>query len=136
MIELENISKSFGTVKAVNDLSLHVEQGELFSFLGPNGAGKTTTIKMIVGLLKPDSGIIRINGTDISDDPVTAKQNIGYVPDFPFLYEKLTGREFLNLIGNLYGMPSEKIDYEIEFYRERLDIGDWLIIGLKATPMA
>ena len=126
MIELQHVSKSFGSLKAVDSISFKVEQGELFSFLGPNGAGKTTTIKMMVGLMTPDSGRILINGTDIAQDPVMAKKMIGYVPDAPFLYDKLTGEEFLNVIGNLYEMPLPEIANQIKSYREQLDMEAWL----------
>jgi len=126
MIELKHISKSFDSLKAVDSISFKVESGELFSFLGPNGAGKTTTIKMMVGLITPDSGSILINGTNISSDPRTAKKMIGYVPDSPFLYEKLTGEEFLNVIGNLYEMNLKDIGEKIPSYSEQLDMGEWL----------
>lgn len=126
MIELQQVSKSFGSLIAVDSISFKVDQGELFSFLGPNGAGKTTTIKMIVGLATPDSGSILINGTNVARDPRKAKKMIGYVPDAPFLYEKLTGEEFLNVIGNLYEMPLEEIANQVKSYREQLDMDTWL----------
>ncbi len=126
MIELQQISKSFGSLTAVDSISFKVEQGEIFSFLGPNGAGKTTTIKMIVGLMSPDSGSLLINGTNIVNDPRTAKKMIGYVPDAPFLYEKLTGKEFLNVIGNLYEMTLKDIAKGITSYCEQLDMDEWL----------
>jgi ABC-2 type transport system ATP-binding protein len=109
MIELINVSKSYnrGKVKAVDDLSLTVNAGEIFGFLGPNGAGKTTTIKMIVGLLKPDSGCVTIEGIDLSVDPLKAKQLTTYVPDYPAVYERLTGLEYLNFIGDVYGVHKE-----------------------------
>ena len=98
MIVLNNISKAYnkGTVKAVDDLSLTVNPGEIFGFLGPNGAGKTTTIKMMVGLLKSDSGSVKINGFNIAEEPLRVKESISYVPDNPEVYEKLTGLEYLN----------------------------------------
>ncbi|HKB03104.1 MAG TPA: ABC transporter ATP-binding protein [Gemmataceae bacterium] len=108
MIELTHVTKRYGTKPAVEDLSLHVGAGELFAFLGPNGAGKTTTIKMLCGLLFPTSGAVRVGGFDIQRDGDQARQLISYVPDQPFLYEKLTGREFLQFIADLYGMPRDR----------------------------
>ena len=126
MIELQHVSKSFGPLTAVDSITFKVEPGEIFSFLGPNGAGKTTTIKMIVGLMTPDSGSILIHGTNIVHDPRTAKKMIGYVPDAPFLYEKLTGEEFLNVIGNLYEMDLKEMRTKISMTSEQLDMGEWL----------
>ncbi|NOZ09174.1 MAG: ABC transporter ATP-binding protein [FCB group bacterium] len=126
MIEIHNLSKSFGNLKAVENLSLQVEDGSLLSFLGPNGAGKTTTIKMITGLMIPDSGRIILNGIDISKDPLAAKQITGYIPDAPNLYEKMTGREFLQLIGHLYRMKTGLIRSQIDFYVEKLQLMPWV----------
>lgn len=108
MIELKNVSKSYnkGTVKAVDSLDLSVRSGEIFGFLGPNGAGKTTTIKMMVGLLKPDSGTITINGHSILDEPLMAKASIGFVPDNPEVYEKMSGIEYLNFMADVYRVPA------------------------------
>jgi ABC-2 type transport system ATP-binding protein len=108
VIELIHVTKRYGTKPAVEDLSLHVGAGELFAFLGPNGAGKTTTIKMLCGLLFPTDGIVRVGGFDIQREGDQARQLISYVPDQPFLYEKLTGREFLQFIADLYGMPRDR----------------------------
>jgi ABC-2 type transport system ATP-binding protein len=105
MIELENVSKAYGFKTAVDGLSLRVEAGELFAFLGPNGAGKTTTIKLICGLLFPSSGTVKVGGYDIQSEGDRARRLLSYVPDQPFLYEKLTGREFLQFIADMYGMP-------------------------------
>lgn len=122
MIKLENLSKSYkkGSVKAVDDLNLEVRPGEIFGFLGPNGAGKTTTIKMIVGLLNPDSGKIIINGYDNQADPIKSKLNIGYVPDNPDIYEKLTGLEYLNFMADVYRVSKEdrvnRIDYFLDMF--------------------
>lgn len=104
MIKTLNLTKKFGKFTAVSHLNLEIEKGELFGFLGPNGAGKTTTIKMLVGLLKPSEGKVLIGGHDIEREPLRAKQIIGYIPDQPYLYRKLTGKEFLEFIANLYGM--------------------------------
>ncbi len=119
MIELRRVSKSYnrGRIKAVDDLSLMVPPGEIFGFLGPNGAGKTTTLKMIVGLLKPDAGAILVEGMDNSREALACKAVTTYVPDTPAVYERLTGLEYLNFIGDVYGVPKA----------ERLErIGKWL----------
>src|SRR6266702_8714315 len=107
MIELIQVSKRYGTKTAVEELSLHIERGELFAFLGPNGAGKTTTIKMICGLLFPSSGRIKVGGYDMRTEGDRARQLLSYVPDQPFLYEKLTGREFLQFIADMYGLDRD-----------------------------
>ena len=106
MIELINLTKRYRQVTAVDDLSLKVEPGEIYGFLGPNGAGKTTTIKMIAGTLLPTSGRIIINGQDLAKRPESAKQVVGFIPDRPFLYEKLSGLEFLRFMAGLYGVNS------------------------------
>lgn len=108
MIELKSVTKQYGTKLAVDNLSLTVPAGELFAFLGPNGAGKTTTIKMLTGLLFPTSGEVCVGGFDIVREGDQARQLISYVPDQPFLYEKLTGREFLQFIADLYGMSADR----------------------------
>src|SRR5215831_10967462 len=101
MIVCRGLTKSFGSLRAVDDLNLTVYSGELFGFLGPNGAGKTTSIKMMTGLLRPSGGTATIGGFDIQTEPLRAKAVLGYIPDNPFLYEKLTGREFLNFMADL-----------------------------------
>jgi ABC-2 type transport system ATP-binding protein len=107
MIHLDNVSKSYGTKVAVEGLTLTVPAGELFAFLGPNGAGKTTTIKMLCGLLFPTSGRVLVGGFDMQTQGDLARPLISYVPDMPYLYEKLTGREFLHFIAEMYGLPAE-----------------------------
>jgi ABC-2 type transport system ATP-binding protein len=109
VIQLTDVSKSYnrGKIKAVDSLTLTIEPGEIFGFLGPNGAGKTTTIKMIVGLLRPDNGNILVEGYNVTTDPLKAKQLTTYVPDYPAIYERLTGLEYLNFIGDVYGVPKE-----------------------------
>jgi ABC-2 type transport system ATP-binding protein len=109
MLSLRNVSKSYrkGEIKAVDDLNLDVPAGEIFGFLGPNGAGKTTTIKMVVGLLRPDTGTITIDGVDVGREPIEAKRRTGFCPDYPDLYDKLTGLEYLNFIGDVYGVPTD-----------------------------
>ncbi len=118
MISIKNVSKSYakGTVKAVDDISLEVKEGEIFGFIGPNGAGKTTTIKMITGILKPDTGSIAIAGHDIQKEPVQAKQCIGFVPDAHELYDRLTGMEYLKFIADVYGVEEAKRKENIEKY--------------------
>ncbi|MBZ2175868.1 ABC transporter ATP-binding protein [Schnuerera sp. xch1] len=118
MLKLQNISKTYskGKVKAVDDISLHINPGEIFGFLGPNGAGKTTTINMMVGLLKPDSGNIYIDGIDIWQNPVQAKKQISFVPDTPEIYDKLKGIEYLNFIADVYDIPKDVRQERMEKY--------------------
>jgi ABC-2 type transport system ATP-binding protein len=125
MIELINISKSFGKKQAVNDLSLTIGKGEFFGFLGPNGAGKTTTIKIMTGLIKPESGVTKICGIDVSKEPETAKMKLGYIPDTPYLYEKLTGREYLEFTGGLYNLSDDKLQSQIEWIFELFGMDGW-----------
>jgi len=106
-IRVDHLTKRFGTLAAVEDVSFTVGPGEIFGFLGPNGAGKTTTIRMLAGLLKPDAGEIRIRGRDFASDPISCKRVTGFIPDRPFLYEKLTGIEFLEFMASLYGVAPE-----------------------------
>ncbi|MFB3895134.1 MAG: ABC transporter ATP-binding protein [bacterium] len=113
MIEIRNLTKRFDRVVAVNDLNLTINQGEIFGFLGPNGAGKTTTIKIMTGLLRPTSGMVRIGGFDIMQDAIAAKQIIGYVPEDPFVYDKLSGREFLIFIGGLYSLEGKDLEAKV-----------------------
>lgn len=126
MIILDHLSKNFETTRAVNDLSLHVEKGELFCFLGPNGAGKTTSIKMMVGLMTPSSGSIKMGGFDIEKEAQQAKAIIGYVPDSAFLYQHLTGLELMTMVGQLYSMDNESIQREQNIISERLFMTEWL----------
>jgi ABC-2 type transport system ATP-binding protein len=126
MLQIKNIVKKFGSFTAVDAISIHVKQGELYGFLGQNGAGKTTTIKMIAGVYEPTSGSISINGIDISKKPVQAKLQIGYVPDQPYLYDKLTGREFLYFSGGLYNLDKKTISNKIDELVDTLNIESWL----------
>ena len=105
MVSIQGLTKRFGDVVAVDRLDLEVTKGEFFCFLGPNGAGKTTTIKMLTGLLHPTAGRAVLGGFDIQREPVETKALLGYIPDTPFLYEKLTGREFMRFVAGLYNMP-------------------------------
>jgi ABC-2 type transport system ATP-binding protein len=102
VIEIRNLTKRYGDFTAVEGLDLAVDRGEIFGFLGPNGAGKTTTIRILAGLSLPTTGDIRVDGIDVVADPVRAKAHVGYIPDRPYLYEKLTGRELLQFVSNLY----------------------------------
>ncbi len=126
LLKLQNISKTYskGTVKAVDNVNLDIKSGEIFGFLGPNGAGKTTTIKMIVGLLKPDSGKISINGIDILENPIEAKKQISYVPDSPEIYDKLKGIEYLNFIADIYEIPKDIRQERMEKYLEIFNLKD------------
>lgn len=126
MLKIENLTKSFGSFKAVDNISLSIESGDLFGFLGPNGAGKTTTIKIITGLYSLNSGNVIVDGIDISENHIEAKKRIGYIPDQPFLYEKLTGKEFLFFSGGLYKIPKQKLKNKIDELIEILNIGDWI----------
>jgi ABC-2 type transport system ATP-binding protein len=124
MLELKNLTKSYarGTVKAVDRLSLKVERGEIFGFIGPNGAGKTTTIKMLTGILTPDSGSISVGGRCMLTEPVEAKKMIGYVPDSHDVWDRLKGIEYLNFIGDVYGVPEKERRVRIEKYLAMFDI--------------
>jgi ABC-2 type transport system ATP-binding protein len=113
MIRVNQLSKKYGVKKAVDDVSFIVNAGEVFGYLGPNGAGKSTTIKILTGLLKPDSGSIIINGIDVLTDPVSAKKQFGYVPESGALYEKLTPFEYLQMIARLHKMPETSISHKI-----------------------
>ncbi len=109
MIQTRDLEKRYGKFQALHPLNIRVEPGEVFGFLGPNGAGKTTTIRLLSGILPPTAGAVIIDGVDMAADPVAAKGRIGYIPDRPYLYEKLTAREFLEFIGGLYGMDAGAI---------------------------
>lgn len=125
IISIQKVTKRFDKVIAVADLSLEIPRGEVFGFLGPNGAGKTTTIKMLVGLTRPTTGTIYIDGIDIQAEPEKAKLGIGYVPDNPFLYEKLTGREFLKFVGGLYRLDENEIAKRIEWLFDLFSVTEW-----------
>ena len=126
MLKIKNVSKSYskGNVKAVDNLNLNVERGEIFGFIGPNGAGKTTTIKMICGILPPDSGNILIDGYDINENPIAAKRAIGYVPDNHETYERLSGIEYLNFIADVYEVDPDVRNERMEKYLEMFSIAD------------
>ncbi len=123
MIEVINVTKTYsGTVKAVDNLSMTIEDGEIFGFLGPNGAGKTTTIKMITGILRPDSGNIRINGSDINETPLDAKMKFGFVPDDPNIFLRLKGIEYLNFMADMYDVPADERKKKIENLADRFEM--------------
>jgi len=126
MLKIQSISKAYnkGAVKAVDDVSLEVKSGEIFGFLGPNGAGKTTTIKMIVGLLKPDSGNISIDDVDNQKDSLITKKLISYVPDNPEVYDRLKGIEYLNFIADMYGVSKEERIERANKYLEIFELKD------------
>jgi ABC-2 type transport system ATP-binding protein len=105
MIEIDNLTKNFGSFRAVDGLSLKVEPGEIFGFLGPNGAGKTTTVKILSGIMRPTSGRVSVAGFDVGAHPIEAKRLMAYIPDEPFVYPKLTGWEFLRFMGDIYAVP-------------------------------
>jgi len=124
MIELKNVTKVFGPTVAVRNLSLHIPRGELFCFLGPNGAGKTTSIKMLCGLLRPTEGEVRIAGMPMHKDAVEVRRLMGYIPDTPFLYDRLTPVEFLEFTADLYGMPLDQARADIEASIEQFGLTD------------
>jgi len=122
LIETRSLVKRYGDKLAVNNVSLEVHSGEVFGFLGPNGAGKTTTIKMIVGLLQPTSGVVIVAGYDVQSQPLAAKAASGYVPDTPNLYAKLTGRELLRFVGDLYGLDRKQASQRADELLRVLDL--------------
>jgi ABC-2 type transport system ATP-binding protein len=122
LIETQALVKRYGDKLAVNNVSFEVQAGEVFGFLGPNGAGKTTTIKMIVGLLQPTSGTVRVAGYDVQAQPLLAKAASGYVPDTPNLYAKLTGRELLRFVGDLYNLDRQRLAQRTEELLRVLDL--------------
>lgn len=126
MISFENATRAYGNRIAVNCLNLSLAKGELLALLGHNGAGKTTSIKMLVGLLKPSSGHVKVGPYVVSDNPREASRLIGYVPDQPFLYEKLSGREFLEFVAELYGLSSAEVRTAVEREVERFQLGPFL----------
>ncbi len=129
---IEHLTKTYEDLTAVDDLNLVVPRGEFLCCLGPNGAGKTTTIKMLTGLIRPTSGRVMVAGYDVLKQPVEAKRRIGYVPDQPYLYEKLSGREFFHFVGDLFSVPrdlqEEKLNYFMDLF-EIKGVADKLIEG-------
>jgi ABC-2 type transport system ATP-binding protein len=125
MIRIKNLTKRFGKVLAVDQVDLEVPAGEVMGFLGPNGAGKTTTIRMLAGLMKPDAGSIVLDGYDLAKEPQQAKGVTGFVPDRPYLYEKLTGWEFLEFSAGLYKVDPEELKSRGMHYLELFELLDW-----------
>ncbi|MBW2563602.1 MAG: ABC transporter ATP-binding protein [Deltaproteobacteria bacterium] len=125
MIELKDLTKKYVDFPAVSNLNLSIEKGEIFGFIGPNGAGKTTTIKMIGGVLEPTSGSIMIAGINMKDHPEKAKSKIGFIPDRPYLYEKLTGMEFLKFVADLYGVDNDIFSKKAEQHLKMFSLLDW-----------
>lgn len=126
MIKLINLTKIYRGLKAVDGINLEIQKGHIFGFLGPNGAGKTTTIRMMAGVLSPTEGQIVINDMDLAKDPSGVKQCVGFIPDRPFVYEKLAGKEFLRFIAGLYRMdPTPSLTHRISELLELFELGEW-----------
>jgi len=125
MITLRNVTKKYGSFVAVNDVSLEIKEGEIFAFLGVNGAGKTTTIRMMTGILKPSSGSITLGGFDLLEEPIQAKSITGYIPDRPNLYPKLTGREFLYFICDIYKVAPKDAEKRIDELLAEYTLTEW-----------
>ena len=125
MIRLENLTKLYGSFRAVDAVSMHVPKGALHGFLGPNGAGKTTTLRMIAGILRPTAGRIVIGEYDLATHPLAAKAKLGFIPDRPFVYDKLTGAEFLRFVAGLYGQEGQLVDKRIDELLEIFELSAW-----------
>ncbi len=125
MIRFEHLTKVYRGIKAVDDLNLQIPRGTIFGFIGPNGAGKTTTIKMMAGVLRPTRGRIYIDGVDIAKEPSKVKRIIGFIPDRPFLYEKLSGSEFLRFKAGLYGMKGDGLDEKLFGLLNLFELTEW-----------
>jgi ABC-2 type transport system ATP-binding protein len=125
MIRLTQLTKRYGSFVAVNGINLEVPRGELFGFLGPNGAGKTTTLRMIAGILRPTSGTVEIGGIDLAADPIGAKTKLGFIPDRPFIYEKLTGAEFLRFVAGLYDQEGAVVEHRARELLALFDLEEW-----------
>ena len=125
MITLSSLTKRYGAFTAVNDVDLTIRKGELFGFLGPNGAGKTTTFRMIAGIILPTSGRIEIGGIDLGRQPLVAKRRLGYIPDRPFVYDKITGAEFLRFVAALYGAHDQSLERRIDELLDLFELVPW-----------
>ena len=132
MLNIEHLTKTYGSQKAVDDLSLHIRPGEIFGFIGHNGAGKSTTLKCAVGILQFDSGKITINGTDLLSDPVKCKRDLAYIPDNPDLYEFMSGIKYLNFIGDIFGISAEARQERIRRYADLFELTDDLAQPISA----
>ena len=131
MLKIQNLAKQYGEKKAVDDLSLHIQKGEIYGFIGHNGAGKTTTIKACCGILQFDSGEIYVNGTSIKTDPLACKRKIAYIPDNPDLYDFMSGIKFLNFVADIFGVSQNDRQERIRRYAEAFELTDDL-----AQPIA
>ncbi|UCG38792.1 MAG: ABC transporter ATP-binding protein [bacterium] len=125
MISIRGLKKSYGDFEAVRGLDLEIPAGQVFGFLGPNGAGKTTTIKIMAGLLTPTRGSVLVGGIDVTREPLRAKAVTGFIPDTPFLFDRLTGSEFLRFMGRLYGMPAARAAAKADQYLGFFDLTQW-----------
>jgi ABC-2 type transport system ATP-binding protein len=125
MIEITNLTKLYGSFRAVDAISMSVPKGALYGFLGPNGAGKTTTLRMIAGILRPTSGTVMVGGHDIARDPIAAKAKLGFIPDRPFVYDKLTGAEFLRFVAGLYGQEGQLVERRVDELLEIFELTSW-----------
>jgi ABC-2 type transport system ATP-binding protein len=121
-VELKGVVKRYSEILAVDNVDLAIKKGEIFGLLGPNGSGKSTTLKMLIGLVQPDAGVVNVLGVDVEKDPVAVKQQVGYVPESPRLYEFLTGIEYLDFIGDIYGMQTEEKKNRINEYLKALEL--------------
>ena len=122
MLRIEHLTKTYGEKKAVDDLSLHIQPGEIYGFIGHNGAGKTTTLKSVVGILPFDEGTITINGKSIKDDPVACKKELAYIPDNPDLYDFMSGIKYLNFIADIFGIPAAERQEKIRKYADLFEL--------------
>jgi len=125
MIKISKLVKKYGDFTAVDGVDLDVPRGELFGFLGPNGAGKTTTLRMIAGILRPTAGTVEIGGVNIATDPIAAKMKLGFIPDRPFIYEKLTGGEFLRFVAGLYEQEGAQVEHRARELLALFDLEEW-----------
>jgi len=125
MIRLENLTKHYGSFVAVDDLSLEVPSGVLYGFLGPNGAGKTTTLRIIAGILRPTRGRAFLGGDDVHQNPLSAKARLGFIPDRPFVYDKLTGAEFLRFVAALYGQEGDAVERRVTELLDVFELTRW-----------
>ncbi|MGN0444403.1 MAG: ABC transporter ATP-binding protein [Acutalibacteraceae bacterium] len=126
MLKIEHLTKTYGGKKAVDDLSLHIRQGEIYGFIGHNGAGKTTTLKSVVGILKYDSGEIYIDGVSVKENPLACKEKIAYIPDNPDLYDFMTGTQYLNFVSDIFRVDTEKRTALINKYAQMFEMTDAL----------
>ena len=122
MLRIEHLTKTYGEKRAVDDLTLHIQPGEIYGFIGHNGAGKTTTLKSVVGILPFDEGAITINGKSIKDDPVACKKELAYIPDNPDLYDFMSGIKYLNFIADIFGIPAAERQERIRKYADLFEL--------------